>query len=209
MKHFVFVRHGQSQHHVSDLTGGWTDTPLTEHGEQQAAATGAYLAEFCEGTRPPILTSDLKRAAMTAAAIGRALDLEPIADADLRELNNGDAAGLTEQQAEAIAIPISEPIIDWQPYPNAESWGLMTERVWRCMDRIHAAVDDVIIVGHGNMGVIVIAWWLQLDTRARSGINFGFDPCSVSEGRINEWGERALLRLNDVKHLFVQKFTSM
>ena len=31
----IIVRHGQSEHHVRGLTGGWTDTPLTALGHGQ------------------------------------------------------------------------------------------------------------------------------------------------------------------------------
>ena len=32
INHLFFVRHGESEHQVTGLTGGWTDTPLTGLG---------------------------------------------------------------------------------------------------------------------------------------------------------------------------------
>ncbi len=203
MNRLLFVRHGESEHHVNGLTGGWTDTPLTDRGVRQAEATAAHLARQCADTAARLFTSDLERASMTAAAIGRTLGIEPTADAGLRELNNGDAAGLSEPQAEQIAIPRSEPLIDWRPYPNAESWRMMADRVWSSLDRVAEATPDqvAVVVGHGNMGVVVLQWWLGLRARIGPGMHFDFAACSVSEGRINEWGERTLVRHNDTGHL--------
>jgi probable phosphoglycerate mutase len=46
-----------------------------------------------------LLTSDLSRAADTAAPLGRALGLPPVVDARLRELHLGEWQGLTGQEA--------------------------------------------------------------------------------------------------------------
>ena len=37
------MRHGEAEHLVKDLTGGWSDTSLTELGHKQAQATAEYL----------------------------------------------------------------------------------------------------------------------------------------------------------------------
>ena len=46
IKHMVFVRHGESQHHVNGLTGGWTDTPLTPVGKQQIESAVRLLQKL-------------------------------------------------------------------------------------------------------------------------------------------------------------------
>jgi probable phosphoglycerate mutase len=55
---------------------------------------------------------------------------------ELRELNNGEAAGLTTEQAEAIRTEISYPIGDWIPYGGSESWNMMITRIENCMEKI-------------------------------------------------------------------------
>ena len=42
MGHFYFVRHGQTVWNVENKICGATDSPLTEHGRQQAAETGKW-----------------------------------------------------------------------------------------------------------------------------------------------------------------------
>lgn len=34
----ILVRHGEATHHTAHLTGGWTDSDLTEKGRQQIRA---------------------------------------------------------------------------------------------------------------------------------------------------------------------------
>jgi broad specificity phosphatase PhoE len=75
---------------------GQVDTPLDELGRAQAKAVARVLA----ATRPSLLlSSDLSRAADTAAPLARATGLVPALDARLRELHLGAWQGLTADQA--------------------------------------------------------------------------------------------------------------
>lgn len=68
MGHFYFVRHGQTVWNVENKICGATDSPLTEHGRQQAAETGKNIVE--SGIKADeILYSPLSRAADTAKII--------------------------------------------------------------------------------------------------------------------------------------------
>ena len=75
---------------------GQLDTPLDGVGRAQAAAAAPVLAAL----RPVrLLSSDLSRAADTAAPLGRALGLQARLDPRLRELHLGGWQGLTLEQA--------------------------------------------------------------------------------------------------------------
>ena len=68
MGHFYFVRHGQTVWNVENKICGATDSPLTEHGRQQAAETGKNIVG--SGIKADeILYSPLSRAADTAKII--------------------------------------------------------------------------------------------------------------------------------------------
>src|SRR5882724_5938902 len=100
MKRLILLRHAQSEHHIQGLTGGWTDTPLTFHGIDQAQA----LAERCQQflADEPLLSiysSDLLRASQTAGYVSAALGRECHLESGLREINNGVAVGLTMEEA--------------------------------------------------------------------------------------------------------------
>lgn len=202
MKELILVRHGQSEQHIRDITGGWTDTPLTELGARQAQITGRRLALKIKELSPRILSSDLSRAAATAQIIGKAIEVEPTFHQELRELNNGKAAGLTLAQAEQFALPVTQPMIDWIPYPQAESWRMMTDRIFGFLDRIESQIGQTaVVVTHGNSGIAVIQWWLRMAEACRKGISFELDACSITWLNVNSWAERTIVKLNDTSHL--------
>lgn len=202
MTTLILVRHAQSDQHVRDITGGWTDTHLTDLGRQQSFRIGLRLKKIL-GNRPAkLFSSDLARAAESAKIIGQACHLEPVFYEELRELNNGDAVNLTREQAKAIEQPITEPIHDWIPYPRAESWRMMAERVFGFMELLNPLVADTgIIVTHGNSGVAIIQWWLGLQVPCVPAISFQLDPASITILAINFWNERTIRKLNDTAHL--------
>ena len=86
MHPIIIVRHGEAEHNVSDLTGGWTDSGLTPFGERQAAAVAERLVYELRDTDVRLLSSDLKRARNIAEAIAEALGVEAEYSADLRDM---------------------------------------------------------------------------------------------------------------------------
>ena len=70
----ILVRHGEAEHHVRKLTGGWTDSALTENGCQQLRLLAACLKNDFTGHHPPlVVSSDLMRASKGAQLIADAL----------------------------------------------------------------------------------------------------------------------------------------
>ena len=88
----ILVRHGEATHHTQHLTGGWTDSDLTEAGRRQLEALAEKLALDFKGRSEKfrILASDLKRAAESAAIIAARLHMDGKVEkhAFLREKNN-------------------------------------------------------------------------------------------------------------------------
>ena len=55
----LLIRHGEADHHVKELTGGWTDSALTVRGQQQFqqladCLAGDFPAGACPGSFPAI-----------------------------------------------------------------------------------------------------------------------------------------------------------
>jgi len=198
----LLIRHGQSDQHLRDITGGWTDTRLTDLGRMQAQRVGERIKRLL-GPRPARLVgSDLVRAAEFARIIGGTCAMEPHFYEELRELNNGDAINLSRAKAKEIEQPITEPLHEWVPYPHAESWRMMTERIHGFMELLNPLVaDTAIVVTHGNTGVAIIQWWLGLTVPVIPAISFELDPASITILRLNFWNERAIAKLNDTAHL--------
>ena len=57
----ILVRHGEATHHTQHLTGGWTDSDLTEAGRGQLRALADKLAQRISWRT--ILTANAKNSA--------------------------------------------------------------------------------------------------------------------------------------------------
>ncbi|MFW6155973.1 MAG: histidine phosphatase family protein [Armatimonadota bacterium] len=202
MKRIILLRHGEAEHSEQGLTGGWTESSLTALGEKQAHITGQHLAEMLDGEEFGFYSSNLARASETARIICGALPVEPIFDGDLREFNNGEAANMTVEEAEEIQHPPSQPLIDYVPYPGAESWRQMNERVSGCMDRMEEECPDTaVIITHTLSATAVVHWWLNLGPDDWGRVSYDFDPASITLLTTNQFGQRTISRLNDTRHL--------
>jgi probable phosphoglycerate mutase len=203
MRDLVLVRHGQSEHHVRGLTGGWTDLPLTAVGLSQADATASRLAELLDDATPALYTSDLVRAAQTAEPIARALGVEAVSSPELRELDNGAARDLTLADAARIARPATEPVLDWVPYEGAESWRDLHRRVAAFFSTLDRSTDGTVVaVTHGGALICAVNWFLEIDSdRLLVRTRYDADPCSITRLRADADGCRTLVFANDTAHL--------
>lgn len=199
----ILVRHAQSEHHVLGLTGGWTDTSLTELGHEQSRLLAARLrAEL--GPRPlRLLSSDLLRAMETAQHIGEAFGVEPVTDARLREHNNGECAGLTIEEAkkrwrDTWAVPVP---LDVRAYPGAETPREFYQRAGEFIDDLAADGPLPIVVTHGGTMICLVARWLKLMPEAVEPIGFSAHTTGITVLQSDAHGSRIVERLNDASHL--------
>jgi broad specificity phosphatase PhoE len=91
MSRALFLRHGESAHNAHTGAEALADAEgdrLTDRGREQARAAGLGLAEHGV-TR--LLSSPMRRAAETAAAVGAALGLEPATLPHVDELRPGES----------------------------------------------------------------------------------------------------------------------
>ena len=138
-------RHGQTIWNVERRFQGQTDIPLDETGEAQAEYAARRLATL----RPDgIFSSDLTRAASTAAPLARLTGLSVTLDKDLRERSGGDWEGLTD---DVIAERYPAERASWNP-PNGEPTAAVADRVRVALARIAATLADgqlAVVVSHG------------------------------------------------------------
>jgi glucosyl-3-phosphoglycerate phosphatase len=147
----VLWRHGQTPWNAERRFQGQSDVPLDETGQAQAERAARLLA----GLRPDlIVSSDLSRAAGTAAALARLAGLEVTFDKDLRERHGGRWEGLTDSEIRA-RYPVEHA--NWEP-PDGEPTTAVAERVAAALHRTAAtlAADDrpgasglAVVVSHG------------------------------------------------------------
>lgn len=205
----ILVRHGEATHHTQHLTGGWTDSDLTEAGRGQLRALADKLAHDFNGKRDKIriLTSDLKRAVESAEIIAGKLGMADCVERHefLREKNNGRAAGMTEAEAKAIYRPAATlKELNHRNYPGGET---RKEFYDRCVEGIRACADmekeNLIIVAHKGTIQNIIFYWMGFDIEEVNNYNFSVDilPGSLTVLGINKWLEHSIFLLNDTSHL--------
>jgi len=137
------IRHGETDFNASRIVQT-PEVPLSARGMVQAAQLGERLASLGVGA---ILSSDLRRAVMTAEQVhahtGAPITYEP----DLQERNFGDLRG---QPYSALQTDLFAP--DYEP-PGGESWERFHRRVDGVWDRIIAAAaataGHLAVVTHG------------------------------------------------------------
>jgi glucosyl-3-phosphoglycerate phosphatase len=157
MGRLVLVRHGQAEGNQEHRFIGQTDVPLTELGRRQAAAVGQRLAS---ARIERVISSDLVRASDTAAAIADVTGLTVEIDRRIREIHNGEWAGLTPDE-------IAEGWPDlWSRYrggedvprPNGERWSDVRARSVDVFSDLLSSDGVTVVVSHGGP-IIVGAHW--------------------------------------------------
>ena len=141
-------RHGQTTWNAERRFQGQSDIPLDATGQAQAQRAARLLA----GLRPDmIVSSDLSRAANTAAPLAQLTGLDVILDKDLRERHGGQWEGLTDTEIRA-RDPAEHAT--WNP-PDGEPTLVVADRVAGALRRIAAAVSDDTRTGGAGLAVVV------------------------------------------------------
>lgn len=206
MRKIVVIQHCESEHHINNMSGGWTDTPLTELGTNQAELIGLKLKEDLKEKSYAIYSSDLLRAKQTANIVAEHLNLNVIEDMDLREINNGVAAGKTKDWAREHRNPrlSNEFNLDYQEFQDGETWRQFYNRVCNCMKRIcNLDSRNLIIVTHGCTLSYIVAWWMNFEFNMLGKAVFSAQPGSISVLQQNNYNQNTLTLLNDRSHLSV------
>jgi broad specificity phosphatase PhoE len=147
----LLIRHGQSEWNDLGRWQGQADPPLTDLGRAQARSAARRL-----GTVDAIWSSDLQRAAETAAIIGAELGVGPVVmDEDLRERHAGEWQGLTRAEIEERYPGWLSPSEGTEPRrpPGWEADPELAVRVHRVLRRIHDEVGpgEVLAVAHAGL----------------------------------------------------------
>ena len=204
MREIIIIQHCQSEHHINNMTGGWTDTPLTELGRRQANLIGLKLYINLNIEKYALYSSDLMRASQTAEIIGQQLQLNVTEDIELREVNTGIATGKTKDWARINRNPRASKDfdLDYQEFQNGETWREFYSRVCNCMDRIYSSeINNLIIVTHGGTLGYIIVWWMNFKPEMLVKAYFAASVGSISVLSKNNYNQNVLKIMNDTSHL--------
>jgi broad specificity phosphatase PhoE len=159
----LLARHGESDWNAARRWQGHADRPLTEKGREQARALAERLAHV---ELDAVFSSDLRRAADTAAEVARAQGIEAVELQGLREVDVGSWSGLTREEAEQ-RFPAG--FARWQKgfpgWDDGESYEEMTSRVLDAVLGVARAHEGgrALVVSHGGPIRAIHAAALGLD----------------------------------------------
>jgi glucosyl-3-phosphoglycerate phosphatase len=143
----VLWRHGQTVWNAERRFQGQSDIPLDGTGRAQAERAARLLAALHPDL---IVSSDLSRAAQTAAPLGRLTGLEVTLDKDLRERHGGRWEGLSDTE---IRTRYPAEHATWTP-PDGEPTAIVADRVAAALQRTVTAVAEQ-VSGRDGLAVVV------------------------------------------------------
>ncbi len=150
----MFVRHGKDS---DEHRGGWSNLDLVPEGVLQTESLAEYLKENKEKYGISyIVTSDLQRALTTAGIIADKLNIPVLSDERLREINNGDLAGMPNSEADILYPDLYFSSLDMnEKYPNGESPIEFYERIklWLndFVSEYKNSAENIMVVTHGGV----------------------------------------------------------
>ena len=156
----IFVRHGQDD---ETRRGGWSQYGLLEAGHTQAKKVADYFRNEASYDIGALYASDLPRTMETAAYFSEALDLPIRQDPGLRETNNGDLAGMPNEEALVKYPGLFFSTLEMEEsFPNGESPADFHRRIQVWFEHfLEVNLDsqrDILVVTHG--GVIKVIYHL-------------------------------------------------
>jgi broad specificity phosphatase PhoE len=146
------VRHGECEHNLHRRIGAQDDTPLTEHGREQARANGRLLREMgLDFATLDFISSPLHRTCVTMELLRIEAGLSVTgyrADRRIMEIDFGDDTGKTIREiAERTTGGFGEANWDYVR-TNGESVAMAYARVGRFLDTL---TRDSVIVTHAGI----------------------------------------------------------
>lgn len=202
----LLVRHGESIPARVDepfpLVGGHGDPELDIRGVEQAERIGARLSRARFGEQiAAVYVTNLRRTAQTAAPLVARIGVEPVVEADLREVFLGEWEGGLYRIKILEGGPVARRLMEegrWDVIPGAESDEVFVGRIRGAIGRIAAAHPDQMVAAFTHGGVI---GRVMAEATGASPLSFA----GAANGSINEiivmpdrWAVRCY---NDTAHL--------
>ena len=201
MKNIITIQHTQSVHHLNGMVGSWTDWDLSELGRQQADNIGRNLVDYVGDARFVLYSSDLKRAAQTAQAVGKHLGLTPILRPELRERNLGKCCGKSVQWLrDNLEQP--EKTVDDRLFSDGESrrdeWNRLLPFFNEIMENDE---ENILIVSHGDLLSVFNAMFFGLPVESLNTCEmFGLSG-GVTRMLVDNNGKRFIKRMSDLSFM--------
>lgn len=202
MKRVITIQHCQSEQHVNGMMGGWNDWELTELGREQARRIGERLGAELAGQPVKMYSSDLKRAAHTAAPLAEQLGLEVEYRKELREFNGGPLVmGKSKAWYREHCDNFGDKI-DERSMPGAETKREVYERLMPfCREVQERPEDTVVLVSHGGALSVWNILWLGLPPEVMNSCGIFGKAGAVGEFDVYRGWEHRILRIGDTSYI--------
>lgn len=196
----LLLRHGQTELSVGRRYSGHGDPELTDLGHAQAAGAAKRLAG--RGDVDVVLTSPLRRARQTAAAVAEATGAPIEERPGLIETDFGTWEGLTFGEARDRDPELHARWLGSQDVapPGGESFAQVGERV--------RAERDAVLAAHPGATVVVVSHVTPIKMLIRDALRGGpeilyrlhLDLASLSEAHFYPDGGASVRLVNDTGH---------
>ncbi|HEX8631613.1 MAG TPA: histidine phosphatase family protein, partial [Catenuloplanes sp.] len=188
-----------AQRRFSGCTGA--DPVLSEVGERQAALLAAALRR--RGGVDVVLSSPVRRARQTAAALAAALDRPVGVEDDLREVDFGAWEARTVAQ---VHRDWPGELAAWRqrpgyPPPGGESVEQVAARVARVRERVAGRHPGATVLLVSHLYPVRLSVLDALRVPYEAVHRMALEPTSVSEIRLGADAGTTLVRYNDTCHL--------
>ncbi len=200
MSKLFLVRHGITEFNSTRRFAGYSDVELNADGYRQVERLRERLANE---KIDAVYSSDLKRALVTAEIISPEHKTDIVTCPELREMNYGQAEGLTFQEISSRYPELGKLISNFNlglEFPGGESFKGFIARTVEFLDRLekHEPSETILIVSHSGplrtlvchlLGIDQDHWW-----------QIRFDNASLSI--VDTYPRGAIISLlNDASHL--------
>jgi broad specificity phosphatase PhoE len=173
------------------------DDPISEKGRLQAIKLADYLADK---NITAIYVSAYQRTLQTAEPLARRLEIEPVVDERLNELNNGLVGNMTAEEF-SLAFPkewrlFQSKSCDFR-FPGGETGEEARDRILEFMTekQTQHADENVMAVSHDGLIRLWMTHLCQMPVYWRA--DFQVDLCGITELRYQtETGRWKLIRYN-------------
>lgn len=202
MKEVTLIRHGQS---VSNVTGHWQgqgDSPLSDHGREQAKKLAKRVAPW---RFDRVLSSDLSRAHDTGKAAAAEWGTAPETDPRWREIDVGAWEGLTREEVRLTFPEQVERLSSGEAIPlgGGESWIDLSRRGVAALRDLVASLEDgqrAVVFAHGGIISMTIVGLFGLPLR-KPRLFGNIANTAVTTLRFETPQTPQLVRFNDTLHL--------
>jgi probable phosphoglycerate mutase len=197
MTRLVLVRHGETLWHRENRYAGTSDVELTPHGRDQARD----LAEWATtAALDGVWASTLSRAKETARACAAVMGARLVTDERLRELDFGDAEGLTRQEMD-VRLPdaardfLRDPVR--HHLPGGEDPVRAARRFTSCLKDIaeRNTAGRVLVVAHSTVIRLALCSLIGVELSRYRRLFPALGNCALTEISLDA-GDVALLEFN-------------